>query len=112
MKKPIRFQSIHRSVADYIRDQIEEGRYRPGEKINEKELCEVLGISRTPIREALIQLGKEGLVDIQPRRGVRVRKLSPEEVKHMYKVVGLLESEAAWEMHEDGTLSLEITARG
>lgn len=93
--KKIGYRSIADCVVDYFKNKIRKGELRPGDKINEKELCRDLGISRTPIREALIQLEKEGFVEIFPRREIRVRKLSLEEVRDIYRVIGTLEAEAA-----------------
>lgn len=64
-------------------------------RLDERTMAEQLGISRTPIREALVRLEQEGFVDIQPRRGVYVRRKSLEEVLEMIVVWAALESMAA-----------------
>ena len=59
-RRSLGYQSIAECVVDYFRNQMESGMLRPGDRIDEKELCRVLDVSRTPIREALIRLEKEG----------------------------------------------------
>jgi DNA-binding GntR family transcriptional regulator len=65
--------------------------YGPGFQATEPEIAERLGMSRTPVREALVQLQQEGLVEIVPRRGMRVVPLSPSDMRQMYDVLSLLE---------------------
>ncbi|MBX3499727.1 MAG: GntR family transcriptional regulator [Alphaproteobacteria bacterium] len=84
-------QALHEAVAARLRDMIVEGRLTPGERLNERELCEQLGISRTPLREALRVLATEGLVALPPNRGAQVVKLSPEDVRDTFTVMGALE---------------------
>jgi len=89
------FKSLKDHVYDFLSAQIQDNRLKPGEKINEKSLCEDLGISRTPVREALIELANEGLLERRPRRGFLVKALTKEEVKEIYKILGCLEGVAA-----------------
>jgi DNA-binding GntR family transcriptional regulator len=89
------FKSLKDHVYDYLSTQIQQNRLKPGEKINEKTLCDHLGISRTPVREALIELANEDLLERRPRRGFLVKALTKEEVKEIYKVLGCLEGVAA-----------------
>lgn len=92
---PLKYQSLKECVKEYLKREMEGGKLNPGEEIDEKALCQVLNISRTPIREALIELEKEGYVEIIPRKAIRVKKLSQKEIKDMFDVIGILESEAA-----------------
>lgn len=69
-----------------------EGCLLPGATINIGQIAAQLGISKTPLRDALIQLERDGFVTIIPRRGVRVNKLSIEDIREAYEAVGLLES--------------------
>jgi DNA-binding GntR family transcriptional regulator len=78
-------------VADAIRTAILSGRLRPGETLVERRLAEQLGVSKTPVREALIGLASTGLVTISPNRGVTVRDLSPEDLRRASEVRLLLE---------------------
>ncbi len=66
-------------MVEHIRRFIVEGVLEPGKKLNERELCETLGISRTPLREALKVLAAEGLIEISPNRGASVSKMSEAE---------------------------------
>ncbi len=87
----VRKETLHDQVANRIRDLIIEGRLEPGSRIDETQLIDRLGVSRTPFREALRTLAAEGLIVIRPSRGATVRKLSPEEVHSMLEVLGSLE---------------------
>jgi DNA-binding GntR family transcriptional regulator len=67
----------------------------PGQQTLEHELAALLGMSRTPVREALVRLAEEGLVEVQPRRGVRVLPVSPDDMREIYELLTCLESTAA-----------------
>lgn len=82
---------LYQEAADRIRDLIEQGELKPGEKISEKQLCATFGISRTPLREALKVLTSEGLVEMLPNRGARVSSLTLDDVRQTYDVMGALE---------------------
>jgi DNA-binding GntR family transcriptional regulator len=88
---PIEKQTLHDQVANQVRDLIIEGHLEPGSRIDETELVEQLGVSRTPFREALRTLAAEGLVVIRPSKGTTVRKLSPEEIFSMLEVLAEVE---------------------
>ncbi len=77
----IRKNSLKEQVIDAIRDAIIEGKFKPGEKIPEQELAEQLGVSRTPIREAIHILEQQGLVLIVPKSGTFVAEVDPDEVR-------------------------------
>ncbi|MBT56657.1 MAG: GntR family transcriptional regulator [Mameliella sp.] len=76
-------------------DEIREGRLMPGERLRETELAERLGVSRTPVREAIRQLEADGLVGHVPRIGASVRKLDYAEVMELYEMRAVLEGTAA-----------------
>ncbi|HVL71277.1 MAG TPA: GntR family transcriptional regulator [Beijerinckiaceae bacterium] len=78
-----------------LRDCIVQGELAPGARVPERALCERLGLSRTPLREALKVLEAEGLVDIAPHRGAVVRRLSLDEVEATIEVLVALEGAAA-----------------
>ncbi|MED3564040.1 GntR family transcriptional regulator, partial [Bacillus xiapuensis] len=67
----------------------------PGKKVNENHICEKLKVSRTPVREALIQLSSEGLLDNVPRKGFVIKSLTTEEAKETYFIIGALDGIAA-----------------
>lgn len=78
-----------------LRQRILDNAYPPGHQALEQALAEALGISRTPLREALIRLQKEGLVEVIPRHGMRVLPVSPEDMRQIYEILAALESMAA-----------------
>jgi DNA-binding GntR family transcriptional regulator len=78
-------------VVDAIRSAILAGRFAPGQTLVERRLAEELGVSKTPVREALIALSAAGLVTITPNRGTVVRSLAAEDVRQAYEVRALLE---------------------
>ena len=92
---PIRRRPLHDEATERVRDMIVEGRLAAGEWINEAELCQQLQISRTPLREALKVLATEGLVELVPRRGARVARLSARELVDLFEALGGIEGLAA-----------------
>ncbi len=88
-------RSLHAQVVVGLRDLIIEGTLPPGTRINEAQLCETLGVSRTPLREALKVLASEGLVELTPHRGATVRRPTANEVLDTLVVLGGLEALAA-----------------
>jgi DNA-binding GntR family transcriptional regulator len=84
----------HEVVLDALRELILEGELEPMSRINEVELCERFGISRTPLREAIKLLAAEGLLVLLPNRGARVVALSETEIAEILQVVGALEGVA------------------
>ncbi len=78
-----------------LKAMIIEGRLVPGEMILEQELAERLEMSRTPVREALIRLEQEGLLEIKPRRGARVLPVSVDDMREIYQLLTVLEATAA-----------------
>lgn len=84
-------QSRSDLVVESIRSAVLSGRLRPGEMLVERRLAEELGVSKTPVREALIVLAREGLLDMSRNRGTSVRQLSFEEVRYIYEERALLE---------------------
>lgn len=85
-------QRLHDTVVEHIRRFIVEGVLEPGKKLNERELCETLGISRTPLREALKVLAAEGLIEISPNRGASVWKMSEAELRETFELMSGLEA--------------------
>lgn len=86
---------LHDEVAERLRELILSGELEPKERINEIELCERFGISRTPLREAIKILATENLLELLPNRGARVGSVSQSEIEEMIEVVGGLEATAA-----------------
>ena len=87
----LQLRSLREQVYEYLRDAINRGELDAGSFLDQKQLSESLGISKTPLRDALIQLETEGFVSILPRRGVIVNRLSIEDVRNLYEIIGALE---------------------
>jgi DNA-binding GntR family transcriptional regulator len=86
--------NLSESVVLLVREMIVDGRLPAGERINEVHLAAKLGISRTPLREALSHLAAEGALDIEPRSGFFVSPLTLEEFEQIYPIRALLDPEA------------------
>jgi DNA-binding GntR family transcriptional regulator len=87
--------NLQQRVTARLRELLIQGVLAPGAKINERDLCERLGVSRTPVREAVRLLGAEGLVALDPGRGAFVPVLSPQDVGATFDVLAVLEGLAA-----------------
>lgn len=91
-----------------IRVRILDNVFPPGYRALENELALALGISRTPVREALIRLQKEGLVEVVPRHGMRVLPVSPTDMAEIYAVLSALESAAVELVASRGPAEAEL----
>ncbi|MGY8524907.1 GntR family transcriptional regulator [Paracidovorax citrulli] len=85
-------QRLHDTVVDHLRRFITEGVLAPGMKLNERELCETLGISRTPLREAFKVLAAENLIELSPNRGASVSRMTEAEIWEAFEVMSGLEA--------------------
>ena len=83
--------SLHADIVSQLRDFIVEEHLPPGSRIPERELCEKFGISRTPLREALKVIAAEGLVELLPNRGARVRQFSEADIRNLFEVLSGLD---------------------
>ena len=92
MNGTLKYVSLSEQVYNYLRMQMNQGEILPGSTINIGELATQLGISKTPLRDALMQLELEGFVTILPRKGVKVNVLGIQDVKNAYDVIGLVEA--------------------
>jgi DNA-binding GntR family transcriptional regulator len=94
-RRPARVRRAHNRSVD-LREKIEEeiatGLLAPGTRLDETELATRFGISRTPVREALIQLAATGILEIRPRRGAIVPELAPHRLVEMFEVMAELEA--------------------
>lgn len=86
---------LHTEAAGRLRGMILSGELPPGSRMRELQLCEQLGVSRTPVREALRTLAAEGLVDLLPNRSVVVSQLHAPDLEHLFVVFGAVEGLAA-----------------
>jgi DNA-binding GntR family transcriptional regulator len=88
------FRTLGEQVYDYLFHQFKQRSLAPGSFLDLNEIAAKLGISRTPLRDALFALEVEGYVEIVPRRGVKVKYLEIEDIRHIYQVIGTLEATA------------------
>ena len=91
---PIDLRSLKAQVYDYLRDEMAKGGLQPGEFLDLNELASRLGVSRTPLREALLHLESQGFVTILPRRGFKLNELTLDDIRHFYEIIGALEAAA------------------
>lgn len=89
---PLSRASLHEELVSRIREMIFAGDLKGGDRVPEQRLCDMFGVSRTPLREALKVLGGEGLLDLLPNRGARVAILTEEAVDEIFPVMGALEA--------------------
>ena len=108
---PLASTALYEQVADQLRQRILTRDMEPGSWIDELKLCGELGISRTPMREALKVLAAEGLVTMKLRRGAYVTEMSERDVREAYQLLSLLESDAAAEVAVRAT-DAELTELG
>jgi len=96
--------ALYEQVAERLRQQIFGRELEPGSWIDEQKLAVEYGISRTPMREALKVLAAEGLVTMKMRRGAYVAEMSAEDVRQVYRLLSLLESDAAAEVAQHASI--------
>lgn len=94
-KAKISAKPLNVEAASRLREMIRTGKLKKGERVVEAELCEVLGISRTPLREALRLLSSEGLIRLVPNVGAYVGEPSLDEIRDMFQVMAVLEGMCA-----------------
>lgn len=87
--------SLCQQAVEELRRRIADHHLPPGQRLDESALAEELGISRTPLREALKVLSAEGLVELRPRRGCYVAELGPTDIEDIFPIMALLEGEVA-----------------
>jgi GntR family transcriptional regulator, trigonelline degradation regulator len=97
---------LRQQVLEALRRAIVSGRLAPRQRLTERALIEMLGVSRTVIREALRQIESEGLIEIIPNKGPVVRELSPEEAEELYLIRAVLEGLAARLFAENASVSM------
>ena len=106
-------RTVASAAAEAIRAAILDGEFGPGERLKEKEIARQLGISSTPVREALQALDAEGLVELVPNRGASVRTYDEATLEELYRLRALLEGyaarEAASRITEEQILELEAS---
>jgi DNA-binding GntR family transcriptional regulator len=88
-------RTMRGDLVTIIQDEILGRKFKPGERVKEESICEELGISRTPVREALVVLAQYGLVVQTPHRGTFVATFSPDEIADLLRVEAVVEGLAA-----------------
>jgi DNA-binding GntR family transcriptional regulator len=88
------FRTVGDMVYEVLREGILKGVFEPGERMRQDQLAEAIGVSRIPVRSALMQLESEGLITFNPYRGAVVNKLSAKEMREIYELRALLEAHA------------------
>lgn len=104
--RPTATERAYRALKQLILDN----ELTPGTQLLELEAAARLGMSRTPVREAMVRLGQEGMVELRPRHGMRVLPLSAEALAEIYEVVTALESAAAESVARKGAAPADIAA--
>lgn len=89
--QPLERLSLFEIVTQRLREMILEGELPPGSRISEKQLCDTFEVSRTPLREALKVVAKEGMIELLPNRGARVTQIDSQEVTDLFEVMTVLE---------------------
>jgi DNA-binding GntR family transcriptional regulator len=88
----LNLKSLREQVYDYLREALNRGDLAPGANLDLNAISRRLGVSRTPLRDALLQLESEGFVTILPRRGCVVNQLTREDIRDLYQLIGSLEA--------------------
>lgn len=98
------YLSLKDHVYNFITGEINRGNLKPAEKINEQRISDMLSVSRTPVREALIQLASDGFLENVPRKGFVIKGLSDQEARETYIILGSLDGLAASEAVSGGEI--------
>ncbi|CAG1019459.1 putative D-xylose utilization operon transcriptional repressor [Burkholderiaceae bacterium] len=106
-------QLLTERVCERIRDAIIDGDLKLGEQVSEAQLAQRMGVSKTPVREALLRLKGEGLVEIHPQRGTYVFRLGPEQVARLCRFRAMVETAALREAMAErpGSLARQLALR-
>jgi DNA-binding GntR family transcriptional regulator len=85
-------QLLRTQVYEYLRKELKRGNFVPGTYVSIKNISESLGMSRTPVKDALLQLQAEGFVTFLPQRGVMIKELTLKEIENIFEILGALDS--------------------
>ncbi len=103
---------LRTQVYEYLRRELKEENLKPGMSVSMNELMTHLGISRTPLRDALLQLQNEGFVTFLPQRGIRINELTQTDIENMYEMLGALDSRVLLTVFDRiGSLEIEQMKR-
>jgi DNA-binding GntR family transcriptional regulator len=87
-------QLLRSQVYEYLRNELKAENLKPGMFVSMNQIMKNLGISRTPLRDALLQLQNEGFVTFLPQRGIRINELTQQDIEDLYEMLGALDSRA------------------
>ena len=90
----LELRSLREQVYEYLRDQMATGGLQSGSFLDLNDIARQLGVSRTPLREALLHLESQGFVSVLPRRGFVINALTLDDIRHYYEIIGALEAAA------------------
>lgn len=90
------YKSLKDHVYDYIANQIDSGDLGANDRVSEQSVCDAIGVSRTPVREALIQLAGDGYLANEPRKGFKVVGFNAELATEIFEIMGALDGQAAY----------------
>lgn len=88
------YQLLRTQVYEHLREELKTEKLKSGMFISINKLVEELGITRTPLRDALLQLQAEGFVTFLPQRGIQINKISQQDIEDIYEMLGALDSRA------------------
>ena len=97
------FQLLRTQVYEHLREELKHQNLKPGMFVTINQLSEKLGINRTPLRDALLQLQVEGFVTFLPQRGIQINVLSEQDLEQIYEILGALDSRALLSVFEQIT---------
>lgn len=103
-------QSQTQRAVTLLRDMVISNKLPPGSNHLESELADMLGMSRTPVREAAIILEGQGLVEVRPRRGIRVLPIAASDMEEIYSILTELEALAAYQIAERGIAPADLAS--
>lgn len=99
---------LRSQVYEYLRNQLKDGQLTPGMFVSINQMMKNLGLSRTPLRDALLQLQTEGFVTFLPQRGIRINELTQQDIEDMYEMLGALDSRVLLSVYPRiGTVEIE-----
>jgi len=97
------FQLLRSQVYEHLRGELKNQNLKPGMFVTINQLSQELGINRTPLRDALLQLQVEGFVTFLPQRGIRINEVSRKDLENIYEMLGALDSRALFSVFDQIT---------
>jgi DNA-binding GntR family transcriptional regulator len=107
---PVRRSSLRQQIADALRDEVLTGRLQAGRHFTVKEIAELYGVSATPVREALVDLAAQGLLDVEQHRGFQVKQLTTADFRSLLEARAFVVEASYRELAERGIGELPADA--